>query len=418
MMNTKTMSAPTAKIVRLGDGASITVLMNGESLTLRASESQEAFDRALDALKTSNWDVLYSVMRPVKSFANKVPGVTVTSDKVLWNGDELHNAVASRILDFALAGLDHTPLCNFLAKLMSNPSKRAVEELYRFLEHKNLPITDNGNFLAYKGIGNDWYSLRGGTAKLIQGKDRDGKIYNGVGEVIEMARNAVDDNKDRTCSYGLHAGTEEYAKDYAGGGKLVIVEINPADVVSIPSDCNGQKLRTCKYKVVGPYTATLTKPLYKSDWKDEVDDIGEDEPVKVAQPRDANGRFASNKPSVPVVATPVVTTSKQPRDANGRFASNKTVAATPVAASKSTQTTVPTSTGDDEDYITFNTPTSDWIDNVEWFSDNGELIINKTDGAAIFHNNVPLSVVKDFEDYIDQGGSPGRFYNQHVKGSY
>ncbi len=41
------------------------------------------------------------------------------------------------------------------------------------------------------------------------------------------------------------------------GSKTVIVEINPADIVSIPSDCNGQKLRTYKYKVISEYTRPL-----------------------------------------------------------------------------------------------------------------------------------------------------------------
>jgi hypothetical protein len=396
MQTISKMSAPTAKIVRLGDGASITVLMNGESLTLRASESQEAFDRALSALRSEDWDALYSAMRPVKSFANKVPGVTVAKDKVLWNGEELNNAISTRILDFALAGLDHTPLCKFLAKLMANPSKRAVEELYKFLEHQNLPITDNGNFLAYKGVDNDWYSKTAGTETLIQGKTKsDGygktKIFNGVGEVIEMHRRDVDDNASQGCSKGLHAGTEEYAKQFAGTGRMVIVEINPSDVVSIPYDCSFQKLRTCKYKVVSEYTDTLTKPLYDSSWKDDVDDIGD---VEVA-----------------VVV-------KQPRDNKGRFMSNKTVTSQPAATTVPVTAPTPTVDTDEEDYLTFETPSSDWIKDVEWFVDNKELVINKYDGYSISHFDVPLSVAKDFEDTVSMGGSAGRYYNQHIKGSY
>ena len=43
------MSAPTSRLIRLGDGAFITVVMNGESLTVRASDSQASFDKALEA---------------------------------------------------------------------------------------------------------------------------------------------------------------------------------------------------------------------------------------------------------------------------------------------------------------------------------------------------------------------------------
>jgi hypothetical protein len=146
-------------------------------------------------------------------------------------------------------------------KLNLNPSKRAVDELYTFLEHKNLPLTDTGNFLAYKAVRNNF------TDKHT------GKFLNTVDSVLEMPRNKVDDNKEVGCSYGFHAGTVEYALGFAcGDDKLVLVEINPADVVSIPTDCNFQKLRTCKYKVVGEYERPLEEAIYPSRYETDNDD--------------------------------------------------------------------------------------------------------------------------------------------------
>jgi hypothetical protein len=145
-------------------------------------------------------------------------------------------------------------------KLNLNPSKRAVDELYTFLEHRALPITDNGNFLAYKAVREDY------TDKYT------GKFLNTIDAVLEMPRNKVDDDKNVGCSYGFHAGTVEYAKDFMGReGHLMIVEINPADVVSIPTDCQFQKLRTSKYKVVGEYEIDLTDPLYASRFETDQD---------------------------------------------------------------------------------------------------------------------------------------------------
>ena len=40
-------------------------------------------------------------------------------------------------------------------------------------------------------------------------------------------------------------------------GKVVIVKVNPKDVVSVPHDCNCQKLRTCAYTVVAEHIGTL-----------------------------------------------------------------------------------------------------------------------------------------------------------------
>jgi len=134
------------------------------------------------------------------------------------------------------------------------------------LEHKNMPLTPDGNFLAYKGVKDDFsdhYS---------------GKFDNSVGQTLEMQRNAVCDDANMGCSYGFHAGSHSYAKGYAScGGHLMIVEINPSDVVSVPHDCDCQKLRTAKYKVVALHE-TIDRPLQDhlvDDYYDE-DDEAED----------------------------------------------------------------------------------------------------------------------------------------------
>jgi hypothetical protein len=69
-----------------------------------------------------------------------------------------------------------------------------------------------------------------------------------------MPRNQVDDNKDNTCSAGLHFCSFDYLKSF-GGSRIMILKINPADVVSIPSDYNQQKGRTWRYTVIGEVPA-------------------------------------------------------------------------------------------------------------------------------------------------------------------
>ena len=46
-----------------------------------------------------------------------------------------------------------------------------------------------------------------------------------------------------------------------------LIPLNPQDVVSVPSDCDCEKLRTCKYEVVGLYQGELPKPLYKAEFE-------------------------------------------------------------------------------------------------------------------------------------------------------
>jgi hypothetical protein len=240
----------------------ITVVLDGERHSINAGNT--LFSKALDAYKADDWDAFVACVNPtirLKSLYASYEGIEVKDGNLYVFGDPVHSTLANRVLSFLEHGLDCVHLFKFILKLNLNPSKRAVDELYTFLEHRALPITDNGNFLAYKAVRADY------TDKHT------GKFLNTVDAVLEMPRNKVDDDKNVGCSYGFHAGTVEYAKDFMDrAGHLMIVEINPADVVSIPTDCQFQKLRTCKYKVVGEYEIDLTDPMYASRFQTDDDD--------------------------------------------------------------------------------------------------------------------------------------------------
>ena len=249
----------------------ITIFVEGKQHTILATDSN--FASAVTAFEASDWDGLYNILNPAQVFQNlyaKYEQVEVKHGNVYVNDEPISNLIAGRILDFLAKGEDCLPVFKFITKLNLNPSARAVNELYTFLEHKFLPLTDNGNFLAYKALRDDYTDVH------------TGKFDNSVDNVLEMPRNKVDDNKEVGCSYGFHAGTLEYARGFRPcNGKLVVVEINPADVVSIPTDCECQKLRTCKYKVVSEYEVPLEDLAYESrfttDYDDDVDREWDDE---------------------------------------------------------------------------------------------------------------------------------------------
>jgi hypothetical protein len=88
-------------------------------------------------------------------------------------------------------------------------------------------------------------------------------MLNAPGCVVEMERNAVDDNKDQTCSTGLHFCGMSYLSHF-GGERTVIVKINPRDVVSIPSDYNDAKGRACRYEVIGELNVDPDKAFDRS----------------------------------------------------------------------------------------------------------------------------------------------------------
>ncbi len=213
----------------------------------------------LEALPTATEDELLELVDIEKAVATFSDGqVSIVNGKVMFEGEEVHGSISKRIIEFMSKCLPFEPLVKFLENLMQNPSMQSQQELYDFLEHENLPITEDGCFLAYKAVNSDFKDKWRGT------------FDNSVGQVCEMRRAKVDDNRGRGCSSGLHAGALNYVANYGSvdaGDNIVIVKINPEDVVSVPSDCNCEKLRTCKYEVVGLYQGELPKPLYKAEFE-------------------------------------------------------------------------------------------------------------------------------------------------------
>ncbi len=238
---------------------SLTVIIDGKSLTM--NRDNPSFRSATQALQDEDYEKVEQMFDIPKAVVNFAEGNVSVSDGVLtYKGEQVHNYCVDKILQFMTEGLPHKPLVRFLDKLMSNPSRRAVTELYTFLNHKNLHITDKGNFLAYKGVDNNFMDRH------------TGHFDNSVGKVLEMPRNTVCDDANMGCSYGFHAGTYDYAKGYAhSGGNLMIVEIDPSDVVSVPRDCDCQKLRTSKYKVVG-HLEKIEAPVMDEGYVDDYDD--------------------------------------------------------------------------------------------------------------------------------------------------
>lgn len=220
----------------------ITIHVDGKLHIVNSSHFNYA--AVVDAVKRLDETAARAALNPRQTIENGSNGrIKVNADGVTFDGQPLHNALAKRIVELFRNDFNVQPLVNFMENLDANPSKRAVDELYGFLEACNLPITDDGHFIAYKMVNEDYTSIYDSTFR------------NDIGTVVEMTRNKVDDNKDRTCSHGLHFASRYYVESGGygsrhAGHRLVAVKINPADVVSIPTDYNNSKGRACKYLIL------------------------------------------------------------------------------------------------------------------------------------------------------------------------
>jgi len=246
---------------------SITAVIDGKAHTLRRDHANArlVIEAIAKGLPDSEVEKLMDVQQAVNAYLGD--NVEVKDGSVWHRGEVVDEAISKRILDFMTHNLPVAPLTRFLENLYNNPSRNSREQLYNFLEHENLPITEDGCFLAYKSVRPDYTD------------HHTGKFSNRIGTVLSIDRRQVDDNPQNGCSHGFHAGSLHYATTFGGEDrKVVIVKINPADVVSVPNDCEYQKLRTARYEVVSHYNGPLPK-TYATSYDDvEGDDIyNEDE---------------------------------------------------------------------------------------------------------------------------------------------
>jgi len=242
------------RIAVIGNGKSFTISIDGEYFTI--SDSHPHFENAKRALKEKDLESLLSALKPIviiEKAASALGKVRLEGEKVFCGDKEIRGVIIDRILEFKREGFDFKYLLNFLERLQANPSKTAVDELYLFLEGSStpLPITEDGCFLAYKKVRRDFKDIHSGTVDYS------------VGKIVSMARNEVDDERDRTCSYGLHFCSLDYLKNFGTStDPIVIVKIDPADVVSIPSDYKNTKGRTCKMEVLSVHNKTQAQPAW------------------------------------------------------------------------------------------------------------------------------------------------------------
>lgn len=246
----------------LFSGDVVTVVVDGAVHAVKADDPRFIDVRA--AIKKNDKEMLLSALNPVVVSSNKpvvthAPvvksnGIVVAKDgQVFFNGQVLHNKIVENIASLQAQGLPFDGMAKFLERLYNNTSNRVREQLFGFIENKyGFAVDEDGYLLAYKAVQNDWYDKHTGNT-----------YCNTIGSVIEMDRGSVNDDPDDACGAGLHAGSLNYISGFGNSGdRIVIVRIDPADVVSIPKDCSCEKIRCCRYEVVAEYQRVLSKPVY------------------------------------------------------------------------------------------------------------------------------------------------------------
>ena len=268
----------------ISDSGVVNAFVGGEAYTFdKNHHNYNALIRHLKSGNVEHFEAAYDVASSVEHFCDGY--VHVKNGTLNWNGIPMPELFTDRILDMKKEGFDFDSMLNFMCNLNDNPSDKSILELFDFMQNKNLPITQDGHFLAYKAVRPDFKDIYSGS------------IDNNVGEVVEVDRSKVDSNRNRHCGAGLHVGAIDYVTSYGGisldnhdnndsdgGNQIVICKVNPADVVSVPSDARFQKLRACRYEVVAIFEDVFDKSVevlgstvdnvsvvkYNDAWKEDI----------------------------------------------------------------------------------------------------------------------------------------------------
>ena len=166
--------------------------------------------------------------------------VLIKGGEVFVNGAPLHNAFTAMIIRMLREGFDTKPFANFLTKLYTNPRNNVLNELPLFVLDRSIAITPDGDMVLYKRVRDNFTDIH------------TGKFDNKVGKHVQVEENSVDDNRDNTCSHGLHVCAYDYLPHFGvGPGHTVIaVKVSPRAVVSVPKDYNNAKMRVFAYTVL------------------------------------------------------------------------------------------------------------------------------------------------------------------------
>lgn len=188
-----------------------------------------------------------------KTFIEKYTNGRVTVDpevgRVYYQAgnltQEFSGRLVSRLIECLKDGDDNIDgLIAFTERLAYNDSERAINELYGFLEASCIEIDTEGYVIAFKKVRENYFDIHSNS------------MDNSPGKTLEVPRRMVDDNSDRTCSFGLHVCSSSYLPRFGGWGfnRVVSVRVDPKDFVSVPRDYNNAKARVCKYEVLKDVT--------------------------------------------------------------------------------------------------------------------------------------------------------------------
>lgn len=262
------MTAIQYQILNNEEFSGATIYVPGEEPQTIAS-SHPSYEKIVQLLISGSEDVeaIQALAAPAQAVSKVFKRLSdrfgYRSGSLLFDGEPLAGALADHIIKIIEndgTETDYSNFVKFAEKLYTNPSKDSIEHLFAFISKHGISITDDGDFIAFKGVRHDGKSSHAGYGIVDGVEFEHANLQNDVGSIIEVPRSKVDPDRNVACSVGLHVGSFAYASSFAP--RLLRAKVNPRDVVSVPSDHQDAKIRVSRYEVVEESAEDYKAPSY------------------------------------------------------------------------------------------------------------------------------------------------------------
>lgn len=240
--------------------------------TLGSESSVDEINEAAKAIIKESLEIEVSVKDETKSvnparYAKvivmlKKHLITIEEDcdeiNIFYDGEPIEDALYDLIyVALTTDSVTITSLDNFLDKMFNTTFDLAqITEICNFMLGRDanvegrFNITEEGNLILFKGVSYN-------NSREFPVDSHTGRIPQLLNVTYEMDRRLVDRDSNRTCSHGLHVATRRYAERFSNT-VLYEVEVDPSDIVSVPTDYNFEKIRCTKYKIVKLVSTTIS----------------------------------------------------------------------------------------------------------------------------------------------------------------
>jgi hypothetical protein len=247
----------------------VTFFSNGNTYDL--SSEHLKYDEVISILDNNPEKIEEAIRFCTEPILNIVLGEVkfdYSIQKVFFNGNAVENKAINYLFHLHKAGRNHSKIEKFIEKLFLNPNISTINDLFNFVQKNKMPICEDGDFLAYKVVEND-YTSRGNTK-------------NEIGKEISptLSWKEVDVDRNNTCSTGYHFCSWNYIENAFGGistikrkkQRLLVIKVNPANVASIPNDYNDSKGRATTYFIQEEYKIEKTEESVEKDFLTKKED--------------------------------------------------------------------------------------------------------------------------------------------------